>query len=219
MEIHKYGDFKGYNFTDKPAEPTALLLIHVNNTAKAVEAFRFITDGPSMDIDFRGSDISTMEDLRPFLFTYSVDLDYMDFKLNSTTTKWLDLADLTARGQISAFINKEDKSTEARKILEDAHKANPDIGAAFRWSIQARNNNALSITLQCLPKPAAKLKRDSKLCADEAPTIILETITASTPLTTTNGFSIPKPVLFSRDPTAVANHIIKEPSIIQKGNN
>jgi hypothetical protein len=217
MEIHKYADFKGYHLTEKPEEPTANLLIHFSNTGKSVEAFRFIIDGPSTDIDFKGSDIFTLESLQPFLFKFSVDLDYIDIKLNSTTSKWLDITDLIARGQISAFINKEDKSSEARKILEEAHKSNPEVGAALRWSIQAKNNDTLSITLQCLPKPATKLKRDSKLCADEAPTIILEAITANTPLLTCNGFSIPKPVLFSKDPSTLATSINKEPALIHKG--
>ena len=217
MEIHKYADFKGYHFKEKPEEPTANLLIHLSNTGKSVEAFRLIIDGPSTDIDFKASDIFTLESLRPFLFRFSVDLDYIDIRLNSTTSKWLDITDLIATGQVSAFINKEDKSSEARKILEEAHKTNPEIGAALRWSIQAKNNDSLSITLQCLPKPATKLKRDSRFCADEAPTIVLESITANTPLLTSNGFSIPKPVLFAKDPSALATSINKEPSITHKG--
>ena len=63
--IQKYADFKGFSFPEKPEEISFKLLLHISPTGKIVEAFRCITDRPSVDVDFIGWDIFKGEVLHP----------------------------------------------------------------------------------------------------------------------------------------------------------
>ena len=122
--------------------------------------------------------------------------------MNSNTSKWLDFHDLLSREVITAFKgpHKTDASTDVRRLLEALRKDHPDAGAALRWSVQARHLENLTVTLQCLPQAAATIRRDSKLSANECPTITLDTFTAAAIFVEPEGEDIgPLPFLFARD--------------------
>jgi len=149
----------------------------------------------------------------------SIDPDMMDIRLNSTTSKWQDFSDLLARQFITAFRKEDDTdaSTDVRKIMENVHQADSNFGAALRWSVQAREDDHLSITLQALPQPASILKRDSKLCVDDCPTILLDSVLAHTPYTSKGPCRGPQPILFSRDPEALTNILREDETTVHPG--
>jgi len=175
--------------------------------------------GPSLDIDFRGEDVFQLELLHPFLFRYSADADTIDIRANAFSSKWEDFEDLLARGFISAFRSgqKEDKSADVRKIMEDVRKADQNFGASLRWAVQAKEDDSLKLSLQCLPRAASRLKRDSKLCTDECPTIILESMTAVTDFTTDGPCQGPKPILFAREPETAKKALTENPDNLYTG--
>ena len=70
-------------------------------------------------------------------------------------------------------LTETDVSTDLRKLLEILRREDPDLAAALGWSVQARDVDHLSVTLQCLPQTAAKICRYSKLSVEECPTTIL----------------------------------------------
>jgi len=172
-----------------------------------------------LDIDFNGADIFKLELLHAFWFKFSMDPDQMDIRINSFTSKWQDFRDLLDRQFITAFRKNDnsDASTDVRKLMDNVHKADPDFGAALRWSVQAREDDHLAITLQALPHPSSKLKRDSKLCADECPTIALDSFLAHTPFTSEGSCRGPQPILFSRDPEALTTALTEDQTTIHPG--
>ena len=184
-----------------------------------MEAFRCAVSGPSLDLEFRGQDVFQLELLHPFYFRYSVDADTIDIRANAFSSKWEDFTDLLARGFISAFRNgqKEDSTTDVRRILEDVKKADQTFGAALRWAVQAKEDDSLKLSLQCLPKSACRLKRDSKLCTDDCPTIILESVTVVTDFNMEGPCRGPKPILFTREPEMVKKALTDNPSNLHTG--
>lgn len=218
-EIHKYPDYRAFSGPGQTDDVTVHLLLHVNPAGHCVEAFRCAVNGPSLDIDFRGEDVFQLELLHPFHFRYSVDTDNIDIKANAFSSKWQDFEDLLARGFISAFRSgqKEDKTTDVRKIMEDVGKSDQNFGASLRWAVQAKEDDSIKLSLQCLPRAASRLKRDSKLCTDECPSIILESVTAVTNFTTEGPCQGPKPILFARDPEAVKKTLTEHPNNLYTG--
>jgi hypothetical protein len=218
--VSQYADFKGFTIPEPTEGINTALLLHVNNTGETVESFRWVTNGPDLDVDIQGADIFQEDTLRDYRFRYSVEVDNLDFRLNSNTSKWLDFYDLLSRQVITAFKGQHetDVSTEVKRLLEALKKDSPDTGAALRWSVQARVLENLTITLQCLPQAAATVRRDSKLSANECPTITLDTFTAKAIFVEPRGEVIgPLPFLFARDNKALAERITQDMSPIQKG--
>jgi hypothetical protein len=180
--VHKYADFKGFTIPAGPGDINTALLLHVSATGKVVESFRWTSNGNILDVDFKGSDICQQDILHPYHFRYSVEVDNLDIRVNSTASKWLDFSDLLAKQTIAGFKadSETDVSTDFRRLSDTLQQEDHDLGAALRWSIQARYIDHLTITLQCLPQPASKIRKDSKLSADECPTIILDIFAAAT---------------------------------------
>lgn len=216
-DVRRFLEYR--SFTDSGAEDDIQihLLLHVNATGKTVEAFRWAVNGPSMDFDCSGKDIFKLELFHNFTFRYSMDLENIDIRPNSHSSKWEDLSELLARGTVSALVHNEDKTSDVRKMLEDMRATDSDFGASFRWAIHAKDKDSMKLVLQCLPQSAAKLKRDSRLCSDDCPTINIEAVTTATNFTSKGPCRGPTPILFSRDAEATKKNLNTHPEALYTG--
>ena len=218
-DVRRFLEYRSFTSSGAEDDIQIHLLLHVNATGKTVEAFRWAVNGPSMDFDCSGKDIFKLELLHNFTFRYSMDLENIDIRPNSHTSKWEDLAELLARGTVSALLHNEDKTAEVRRMLEDVKAANNDFGASFRWAIHAKDKDSMKLVLQCLPLPATKLKRDSRLCTNECPTINIEAVTAASDFTSKGPCRGPTPTLFSRDVEAAKKNLSAHPEALYTGIN
>ena len=177
-------------------------------------------DGAPVDADFWARDILDLPQLRRFRFRFEVAAEEVDLRANAFTSRWEDLDDLLAHGSISAFEadSSEEKNNIVRSILEAGRNIDRDTGASLRWCIQPDGRDKLKLVLQCLPSPASRLKKDSKLSADDISCINLQCFKLKTTFCQDPATRGPKPVLFARDPEAVKTLLTKEPENLHEGN-
>jgi len=218
-EVHKFADYRTFQSSGSSDQTAIHLLLHVNATGQAVEGFRCTVEGPVITTDFRGTDIFTLELLLDYQFKYDIDAHNVDIKTNCFTSKWQDFEDLLARGFISAYLpgQNDDKASDVRRIFDNVRAGDKEFGASLRWAVQAKDKDSLQLVLQCLPKTANALKRDSRLSTDDCPAINLESTTARTTFSSGNSCKGPKPVLFARDPDQVQKILHGHPEVLYSG--
>ena len=112
---------------------------------------------------------------------------------------------------------REDKNAIARKMLDAARHLDSDTGASLRWIVQAEGNRGLKLVLQCLPKPASRLKKDSRLNGDDISCINLQTFDLQTVMSEEEPCCGPKPVLFTKDPETVSSTLEQNPEKFHAG--
>ena len=220
-EVRSHTEYRVYAATPKHDDHTdANLLLQVNACGEAVEGFRVALDGAMIDADFWARDILEVTHLKRFRFRYEIRPEDIDLRPNTFSSKWEDVDDLLAQGTIYAFEGdkKEEKNNIAREMLDAAKHLDTNNGASLRWCVQAEGNRSLKLVLQCLPRPASHLKKDSRLAADMAACINLQTFVLQTNISDEEPCCGPKPVLFARDPEAVAGILEEHPEKIHAGN-
>ena len=170
--------------------------------------------------DIWGKDIFKSGQFKDIKFRYELDAKELEFKANSFTTRWTDIIEMLETGHLTAFNAGNDDiiSTDVRRALEEEKVTNNKFGAALRWSIQAKDQNNVKIVLQALPRPASHLRKDARLCAEDTPTIVLETIAMKTTFTEDGPCRGPKPLLFARDPVLVKRFLSEAPELLHPGN-
>jgi len=220
-EVHKFADYRTFQSSGSSDQTAIHLLLHVNATGQAVEGFRCTVQGPVITADFQGTDIFALELLLNYQFKIDIDAHNVDIRTNCLTSKWQDFEDLLARGLISAYLpgQNDDKASDIRRIFDNVRAADKEFGASLRWAVQAKDKDGLQLVLQCLPKPANALKRDSRLSTDDCPAINLESTTAKTTFNGGGSCKGPKPVLFARDPDQVQKLLHSHPEVLYPGKN
>ena len=210
-----------YTATPKQDDHTdANLLLQVNACGQAVEGFRVALDGAIIDADFWARDILEVAHLKRFRFRYEIRPEDIDLRPNTFSSRWEDVDDLLAQGTINAYEgeHRDEKNSIARKMLDAARHLDTNNGASLRWCVQAEGNRGLKLVLQCLPRPASQLKKDSRLAADTATCINLQSFELQSVCSDDQPCCGPKPVLFARDPEAVAAILQEHPEKIHTGN-
>jgi hypothetical protein len=91
------------------------------------------------------------------------------------------------------------------------------MGAAIRWSVQAKNSNSLRLVLQCLPTTAERLRADPRLSADDGPGIQIEMIDLETEMLTKEPGPGPVPILFAREPEEARDSLGSHPGKVITG--
>ncbi len=82
----------------------------------------------------------------------------------------------------------------------EALKEDPNLGAANRWTVQAKTMAGLHLVLQCLPATAGRLRADPRLSADDGLGIQIETIDLDTEMLDGEPGPCPVPILLAREP-------------------
>ncbi len=111
----------------------------------------------------------------------------------------------------------EDCSAEFKQLYAEAVTADPTLGAAIRWNIQAKNVSELRLVLQCLPASADRLRAEPRLSADDCQAIQIEAIDLDTEWLTGEEGPGPVPVLFSRNPEETREILADHPDRIKPG--
>jgi len=220
-EIRKYSDFRLYAGGDSSSNNHVRLnfLLQVGNDGLANESFRYTLDGHPLLADIWGKDIFKSGQFKDVKFRYELDAKEVDFKANSFTTRWMDVIEMLESGLLTAFNagNEDDISADIRRALEAQKATDNKFGAALRWSIQAKDQENVKIVLQSLPRPASHLRKDARLCEEDTPTIVSETIAMKTTFTADGPCRGPKPLLFARDPVLVKRFLTESPELLHAG--
>ncbi len=220
-DVRKFSDFRLYAGGDSSTNHHVRLnfLLQVGNDGLANESFRYTLDGHPLLADIWGKDIFKSGQFKDVKFRFELDAKELEFKPNSFTTRWMDIIEMLESGLLSAFNagNDDDVSTDVRRALEQEKSADNKFGAALRWSIQAKDQHAVKIVLQALPRPASHLRKDARLCAEDTPTIVLETTAMKTTFTEDGPCTGPKPLLFARDPILAKRCLTESPELLHTG--
>ena len=219
--MRSHTEYRVYAASPRQAEHTdAHLLLQTNASGQAIEGFRVALDGAAVDADFWARDILEVQHLKKFRLRYEIRPEDIDLRPNTLSSRWEDIDDLLAQGTVSAFEGegREDKNAIARKMLDAARHLDNDTGASLRWIVQAEGNRGLKLVLQCLPRPASRLKKDSRLNGDDISCINLQTFDLQTVMSEEEPCCGPKPVLFTKDPETVSSTLEQNPEKFHAGN-
>jgi hypothetical protein len=134
-------------------------------------------------------------------------------------SKWEDVDTLLGQGTLVAMKagDNTDRTAEFRALLTSEKEADPNLGAAVRWAVQATNHGRLRLVLQGLPGGARRLRSEPLLTADEAEAITLEAIDTEADMKEDGPCRGPIPVLFARDAKAVQMALEQHPERVYTG--
>jgi hypothetical protein len=130
--------FKAYTSGEEPGNSIKLcLLVQVDDEGRAESHFRFALEGEKQEFDFWSEDIFTSDKLAGFGMKLHLRPEDIAIRQNSTTSKWENLEDLVARGDIIVTLNnsQDDHGARFREAYEAALEEDHELGAAVRWAV------------------------------------------------------------------------------------
>ncbi len=219
-EVADYKEYRVYNSGYIPGEkPRCLLLLQVDGSGHAGEGFRLSLEEDRLEADIWTSDIFTASELGGFRLRYEVKVSSVELRPNTLSSRWEDVITLLGRGTLVAFRPDaaEDCSAEFRQLYADELKANPRLGAALRWAIQAKDDRNLRLILQALPATADRLRADPRLSADDGQAMHLKALDVETEMLEDDDGPGLVPILFARDPPDIREILAKFPDRIRTG--
>ncbi len=202
-EVEDYRNYRIYHSGRIPGpKPQCLLLLQVDGMGHAGEGFRFSLEGDKVEADLWTSDIFPSADLGGYRLRYETKIEAVEIRPNTLSSRWEDVITMVGKGSLVAFRPDaaEDCSAEFKQAYADALADNPLLGAAVRWSVQAKNSATLRLILQCLPATAERLRSDPRLTADDIRCIQIETVDLETEILEGKPGPGPVPILFAREP-------------------
>jgi hypothetical protein len=175
--------------------------MQVDGMGHAGEGFRFSLEGDKIEADLWTSDIFPSADLGGYRLRYETKIKAVEIRLNTLSSRWEDVITMVGKGSLIAFRADaaEDCSAEFKQAYADALIENPQLGAAVRWSVQAKNTTTLRLILQCLPATAERLRADPRLTADDVLCVQIETVDLETEMLDSKPGWRPVPILFARE--------------------
>jgi hypothetical protein len=156
-EVVDYRDYRVYHSGRIPGpKPRCQLLLQADGSGHAGEGFRFSLEGDRLKADLWTSDIFAATELGGFRLRYDTKVNTIELRPNTLSSRWEDIITQVGKGA-SRPDAAEDCSAEFRQAYAEAQEENPHLGAAIRWSVQAKDGSALRLVLQCLPTTAERL--------------------------------------------------------------
>ncbi len=219
-EVGHYKDYRVYQSGLIPGEqPRCTLLLQVDGSGHAGEGFRLSLEGDRLEADIWTSDIFPSADLAGFRLRYEVATTSVEIRPNTLSSRWDDVHALPGKGTLVAFRPDaaEDCSAEFKQLYAEAVTADPSLGAAIRWNIQAKSTSELRLVLQCLPASADRLRAEPRLSADDCQAIQIEVVDLDTEWLNGDEGPGPVPVLFSRNPEETREFLASHPDRIKPG--
>ncbi len=146
-------------------EMRAAVLLRVDEDGTPTGDFRVALGGEAVRVEIWSNDLFDHKALKGFHLVLHHDVDDIDLRSNSLTTKWDDLEDQVGRGllRVTRPGSAKDQGQVFRKAMEEWRKTSPDEGAAIRWIVQKKGPQQLKLSLQALPASAKRLQRDERL--------------------------------------------------------
>ncbi len=182
----------------------AFLLVQVDDEGRAESHYRIALEGGKQEFDFWREDIFTSDKLTGFSMKFHLRPEEITIRQNSITSKWENLEDLVAKGDItvSHSDSQGDQSARFREAYEAALEEDQNLGAAVRWAVLGKKGGGLRLALESLPGTAQYLSRKSELSADSAAAIILAATWLTYDAEPKNLGGGPIPILFAKDPVS-----------------
>jgi hypothetical protein len=197
--------FKAYASEEEPGNSIKVsLLVQVDDEGRAESHYRFALEGNKQEFDFWSEDIFTSDKLTGFRMKIHVQPEEITIRQNSTTSKWENLEDLVAKGDIivTNSDSQEDQGARFQEAYEIALEENHNLGAAVRWAILGKKGGGLRLALEGLPATAQALNRKPELSSDVTAAIILDAARLTYNAEPDSLGGGPIPILFARDPTS-----------------
>ncbi len=219
-EVVDYRDYRVYHSGRIPGpKPRCQLLLQADGSGHAGEGFRFSLEGDRLEADLWTSDIFAATELGGFRLRYDTKVNAIELRPNTLSSRWEDISTQVGKGVLVASRPDaaEDCSAEFRQAYAEAQEENTHLGAAIRWSVQAKDCSALRLVLQCLPTTAERLRADPRLSADDGPSIHLETIALDVEMMAGEPGPGPVPILFARDPCETRDSLGSNPGNVFTG--
>jgi hypothetical protein len=219
-EVVDYRDYRIYHSGRVPGpRPRCLLLLQVDGTGHAGEGYRFSLEGDRLEADLWTSDVFAAAELGGFRLRYEIKAETVELRPNTLSSRWEDVITLVGKGVLIASRPDaaEDCSAEFKQAYAEALAEDPNLGAAIRWSAQAKNAAGLRLVLQCLPATADRLRADPRLSADDGAAIQIESIDLDTEMMAGEPGPGPVPVLFAREPHETRESLAESPNNILTG--
>ncbi len=220
--MERAADYRTYTTGEELDEsPKLTLLLQVDGSGHAGEGYRFLAEGGPWDADIWTRDLFDPAPLGGYRLRYQLRGEDIELRPNALSSKWEDVEVLLGRGVLTAMKagGKVDETAGFRSLLAAEKEADPNFGAAVRWTVQATHRGGLRLILQGLPGGARRLRGEPLLAADETEAITLETLEAETNQKAEGPCRGPIPVLFARDPEAVRTALSTHPERVYAGLN
>jgi hypothetical protein len=218
--VADYKEYRVYSSGFIPGDrPRCLLLLQVDGGGHAGEGFHLSLEGDRLEADVWSSDLFTAPELSGFRLRYEMKVGSVELRPNTFSSRWEDVIALLGRGALVAFRPDaaEDCSAEFKQLYAAELKANPSLGAALRWAIQAKDKRNLRLLLQALPTTADRLRAEPRLSADEGQAMHLEALEVEADMLEEDDGPGLVPILFARDPPEVRDILAKFPNRIKTG--
>ncbi len=219
-EVVDYRDYRVYHSGRIPGpKPRCLLLLQVDGSGHAGEGFRFSLEGDHLEADLWTSDIFAATELGGYRLRYDAKVSSIELRPNTLSSRWEDVIAMVGKGSLVASRPDaaEDCSAEFRQAYAEAQEENVHLGAAIRWTVQARDSSSLRLVLQCLPSTAERLRADPRLSADDCQGIHLEVVNLDVEMLTGEPGPGPVPTLFARDPSETRDSLTSCPGNVTTG--
>jgi hypothetical protein len=199
--------------------PRLTLLLQVDGSGHAGEGYRFAVEGGPWDTDIWTRDLFDPVSLGGYRLRCQLRGEDVELKPNALSSKWEDVDVLLGRGVLVAMKagDSTNRTEEFRAKLAAEKEADPNFGAAVRWSVQATSQKGLKLVLQGMPGGSRRLRSEPLLSADEAEAITLETLDAEADLAEEGPYHGPIPVLFARDREGVRETLEHHPERVYTG--
>ncbi len=215
-----YRDYRVYHSGRIPGpRPRCLLLLQVDGNGHAGEGYRLSLEGDRLEADLWTSDVFAAAELGGFRLRYETKVGSIELRPNTLSSRWEDIITLVGKGVLIASRPDaaEDCSAEFKQAYADVLAEDPSLGAAIRWTAQAKNSSSLRLVLHCLPASADRLRADPRLSADDGPGIQIESIDLDTEMMTNEPGPGPMPILFAREPQEARISLGESPGNILTG--
>jgi hypothetical protein len=135
-----------------------------------------------------------------------------------TLTKLHDLtvASLAVNDSLTAYVGAENRTAEFCRLLEQEGLEDPKTRITIRWAVRAAGAVNMKLVLKGLPTTARAIRKNSRLCVDTTPGLLIKSWPLGGPMAST-GISSPIPVLFSLQPEETKALLDQDPTALKTG--
>jgi hypothetical protein len=209
LPVQQMGSYEGPALSDAGATLWGHVLVRINNAGLVEDHYQVRLGGSQLiSASFDGSAILKPASLQGFNFTIERRPHDLVFRDNSLVSRWEDVEELVSANLLMAHHGEHQSADQRfREAWARAKTADPDLGAALRWSIQAHPTYGLKLALQGMPVSAGALRKDARLSAASASCIELFTWVVAAEMARPGQWNGPVPVLFAPDVAAAAGRL------------
>jgi hypothetical protein len=104
----------------------------------------------------------------------------IDFRTNTTSSAYVNVASLAANNSLTAYVGNENKTAEFSRLLEQ-EREDPKVGISIRWMAWSAGAVKTKLVLAGLLTTAKAIRGNSRLSVDTTPGILIKVLDAGRP--------------------------------------